>query len=208
MHTDFPHELVHDFVLGNVFCFDFGSFSSSFFLFLVVCGRAIHYTYMYMQRKKPQVSNGRPSTAEAANYPHYSHQQFTGIQSDASEPDANLASSPSSQQASSSSSSTSHHGHLARQLALKTVKAMIRNDWTKCNDDIKQISGVCSSWLRGKDPSMTLAAFQSLWYLSRRRQGTLRTVWSCSCICQLRALCRCASTCLFSTDCLCELIHK
>ncbi len=68
--------------------------------------------------------------------------------SDASEPDAIMASSPSSQQASvSSSSSTSHHGHLARQLALKTVKAMIRNDWTKCNDDIKQISGVCSNWL-------------------------------------------------------------
>ena len=58
---------------------------------------------------------------------------------------------------------SSQHGHLARQLALKTVKAMIRNDWTKCNDNIKQISGVCSSWLRGKDPSMTLAAFQSLW---------------------------------------------
>jgi len=94
--------------------------------------------------------------------------------------------------------SDSPHGHLARQLALKTVKAMIHNDWTKCNDNIKQISGVCwaqtrfvrylhqlteggqfpcnpkkkkkkknsgvcSSWLRGKDPSMTLAAFQSLW---------------------------------------------
>ncbi len=34
-------------------------------------GRAIHYTYKDMQRKKPQVSNGRPSTAEAASYPHY-----------------------------------------------------------------------------------------------------------------------------------------
>ena len=76
--------------------------------------------------------------------------------SDTSEPDAILASSPSSQQASLSSSSTSRHGHLARQLALKTVEAMIHNDWTKCNDNIKQISGVCSSWLRGKDPSMTL----------------------------------------------------
>ncbi|DBA69810.1 TPA: hypothetical protein ACH3X2_14309 [Trebouxia sp. C0005] len=78
---------------------------------------------------------------------------------DASEPVATLVSSPSSQQA----SFTSHHGHLARQLALKTIRAMIRNDWTKCNDDIRQISGVCSSWLRGKDPNMTLAAFQSLW---------------------------------------------
>ena len=79
--------------------------------------------------------------------------------SDASEPEAIMASSPSSQQASLSSSSASQHGHLARQLALKTVKAMIRNDWTKCNDNIKQISGVCSSWLRGKDPSMTFFFF-------------------------------------------------
>ncbi len=46
--------------------------SSRFFIFIFYfCGRAIHYTYMYMQRKKPQVSNGRPSTAEAANYPRY-----------------------------------------------------------------------------------------------------------------------------------------
>ncbi len=83
--------------------------------------------------------------------------------SDASEPDAIMASSPLSQQVLLLSSSTSHHGHLARQIALKAVKAMIHNDWTKCNDDIKQISGVCSSWSRGKDPSMTLAAFRSLW---------------------------------------------
>jgi len=76
--------------------------------------------------------------------------------------------SPSpSHQASSTSSSPSHHGLLARQLALKTVKAMIQQDWAKCNDNIKQISGVCSSWLRGKDPSMTLAAFQSLWCHNR-----------------------------------------
>ncbi len=42
-----------------------------FFFFFFLGGRAIHYTYMYVQRKKPQVSNGRPSTAEAASYPHY-----------------------------------------------------------------------------------------------------------------------------------------
>jgi len=81
----------------------------------------------------------------------------------ASEPDGTMASIPSPHQASLSSSSNSHYGHLARQLALKPVKAMIRNDWTKGNDNVKQISGVCSSWSRGKDPSMTLAAFQSLW---------------------------------------------
>ena len=40
---------------------------------------------------------------------------------------------------------------------------MIRQDWAKCNDDVKQVAGVCSSWLRGRDPSMTLEAFQSLW---------------------------------------------
>ena len=42
-----------------------------FFFFFFLGGRAIHYTKMDMQRKKPQVSNGRPSTAEAASYPHY-----------------------------------------------------------------------------------------------------------------------------------------
>ncbi len=73
--------------------------------------------------------------------------------SDASEPDAIMASTPLLQQVSLSSSSTSHHGHLARQIALKTVKAMAHNDWTKCNDHIKQISGVCSSWLRGWIPA-------------------------------------------------------
>ena len=80
-----------------------------------------------------------------------------------SEPAPDPTSPSSSYRPSSSTSSPSHHGHLARQLALKAAKAMIHQDWAKCNDNIKQISGVCSSWLRGKDPSMTLAAFQSLW---------------------------------------------
>ena len=55
------------------------------------------------------------------------------------------------------------HSHLASRLALKTITSMIRHDWVKCNDDVRQISGVCSSWLRGRDPSMTLEAFQHLW---------------------------------------------
>ena len=55
------------------------------------------------------------------------------------------------------------HSHLASKLALKTITSMIRHDWVKCNDDVRQISGVCSSWLRGKDPNMTLEAFQHLW---------------------------------------------
>ena len=45
------------------------SVADVFFFFLG--GIAIHYTYTDMQRKKPQVSNGSPSTAEAASYPHY-----------------------------------------------------------------------------------------------------------------------------------------
>ncbi|KAL0038488.1 hypothetical protein WJX77_008030 [Trebouxia sp. C0004] len=53
--------------------------------------------------------------------------------------------------------------HLASGLALKTITSMIRHDWVKCRDDVRQISGLCSSWLRGKDPSMTLGAFQHLW---------------------------------------------
>ncbi|KAL3161126.1 hypothetical protein ABBQ38_009501 [Trebouxia sp. C0009 RCD-2024] len=40
---------------------------------------------------------------------------------------------------------------------------MIHHDWVKCNDDVRQLAGVCSSWLRGRDPSMTLEAFRNLW---------------------------------------------
>ena len=100
--------------------------------------------------------------------------------SDTSEPNAILASSPSSQQASLSSSSASRHGHLARQLALKTVKAMIHHDWTKCNDNIKQISGVCSSWLRGKDPSMTLFFVFFLFFVFWVGELFITPTWTCN----------------------------
>ena len=33
------------------------------------------------------------------------------------------------------------HSHLASRLALKTITSMIRHDWVKCNDDVRQISG-------------------------------------------------------------------
>ena len=42
------------------------------------------------------------------------------------------------------------------RLALTSISSMIRHDRLKCNDAVRQISGVCSSWLRGRDPSMTL----------------------------------------------------
>jgi hypothetical protein len=44
----------------------------------------------------------------------------------------------------------------------------------KIKKKTKQISGVCSSWVREKDASMTLAAFQSLWC----HNGTLASVTS------------------------------
>ena len=62
-----------------------------------------------------------------------------------------------------SSHPSSSPSQLASRLALKTITSMIRHDWVKCNDDVRQLSGVCSSWLRGRDPSMTLEAFQNLW---------------------------------------------
>ena len=74
--------------------------------------------------------------------------------------------SPSSSSSSSSSSSppsTSHHGQLACRLALKAVSSMIHHDWAKCNDNIRQVAGVCSTWLRGRDPNMTVGTFESLW---------------------------------------------
>ena len=55
------------------------------------------------------------------------------------------------------------HSHFASRLALKTVVAMIHHDWAKCTDDVRQVAGVCSSWLRGRDPSMSMEAFQQLW---------------------------------------------
>ena len=57
------------------------------------------------------------------------------------------------------SASSSSYSHLTSKMALKTVISMIHHDWVKCNDDVRQISGVCSSWLRGKDASMTLDCF-------------------------------------------------
>ncbi len=56
-----------------------------------------------------------------------------------------------------------HHHHLPHTTATgetARVEDSQGHDWTKCNDNIKQISGICSSWLKGKDPSMTLPAFQ------------------------------------------------
>ena len=38
---------------------------------------------------------------------------------------------------------------------------MIRQDWAKYNDDLKQVAGVCSSWLWGRVPSMTLEDFRA-----------------------------------------------
>ena len=75
---------------------------------------------------------------------------------------------------STTTSNTSHASQfsLASRLALKAVTAMIDQDWVKCHEDIKQVSGVCPDWLRGRDPSMTLEKFRSLWC----HNGALATV--------------------------------
>ena len=73
------------------------------------------------------------------------------------------SSSQSSSPPSSSSLSSSHHQQLASRLALKTISSMIHHDLAKCNDDIRQVAGVCSTWLRGRDPSMTVSTFEGLW---------------------------------------------
>ena len=83
----------------------------------------------------------------------------TRLPSSSSSPSSSLPSSSPS----SSPPSTSYQGHLASRLALKTVISMIQHDWAKCSNNIKQVAGVCTSWLRGRDPSMTVSAFQSLW---------------------------------------------
>ncbi|KAL3139263.1 hypothetical protein ABBQ32_006028 [Trebouxia sp. C0010 RCD-2024] len=69
----------------------------------------------------------------------------------------------SSRHASNYASQSSPQSHLASRLALKTVMFMIRHDWVKYNDDVRQLAGVCWSWLRGRDPSMRLEALQNLW---------------------------------------------
>ena len=53
--------------------------------------------------------------------------------------------------------------HPSQKKKKKKKTAMVRQDWAKCNDDVRQVAGVCSSWLRGRDSSMTLESFQNLW---------------------------------------------
>ena len=68
-----------------------------------------------------------------------------------------------SQSTTTSSMQHTTHFSLAARVALKAVTTMIQQDWVRCNDDVKQVTGVCPQWLRGRDPSMTLAAFEGLW---------------------------------------------
>ena len=73
------------------------------------------------------------------------------------------SSTADTQSTSASGTSPAPHFSLASRMALKTVIAMIQQDWIRCSEDVKQVSGVCSEWLRGRDPSMTLEAFQDRW---------------------------------------------
>ena len=56
---------------------------------------------------------------------------------------ARIIASSTQELAPTQASPSPSHSHLASRLALKTVTSMIRHDWVKCNDDVRQISGVC-----------------------------------------------------------------
>ena len=53
--------------------------------------------------------------------------------------------------------------HLCNECPSLPKKKKKKKDWAKCNNDVRQVVGLCSSWLRGRDPSMTLESFQNLW---------------------------------------------
>ena len=81
-------------------------------------------------------------------------------------PPLTFSSNAGAQSTTTLGTSLATHFSLASKMGLKTVIAIIQQDWIRCSEDIKQVSGVCSEWLRGRDPSMTLEAFQNRWCYS------------------------------------------
>ena len=53
-----------------------------FFFFCFLGGRPILYTFMYMQRKNPQASDGTSSITKAARYPHNPHNPHNPLHSE------------------------------------------------------------------------------------------------------------------------------
>ena len=44
------------------------------------------------------------------------------------------------------------------------VRAVIRHDWLRVTSDVRQLSGAgCIHWFKGRDPSLTVAAFEKRW---------------------------------------------
>ena len=43
------------------------------------------------------------------------------------------------------------------------VRSLILQDWLRVEGDIRQLSGVCPSWFRGRDPALPAAKFTSWW---------------------------------------------
>ena len=43
------------------------------------------------------------------------------------------------------------------------VRSLILQDWLRVEGDIRQLSGVCPSWFRGRDPALPVAKFTTWW---------------------------------------------
>lgn len=43
------------------------------------------------------------------------------------------------------------------------IRSLIQQDWLRIQGDIRQLSGVCPSWFRGRDPALPEERFQQWW---------------------------------------------
>lgn len=47
------------------------------------------------------------------------------------------------------------------------IRSLILQDWLRVEGDIRQLSGVCPSWFRGRDPALPEERFQQWWCTER-----------------------------------------
>lgn len=43
------------------------------------------------------------------------------------------------------------------------IRSLIQQDWARVQGDVRQLSGVCPGWFRGRDPQLPLARFKAAW---------------------------------------------
>lgn len=46
---------------------------------------------------------------------------------------------------------------------VQEIRSLILQDWLRVEGDVRQLGGVCPSWFRGRDPSLSLQRFQAWW---------------------------------------------